>query len=174
MTGRTRHVIRGRVHRFGPNIDTDSIIPARYLTTTDPAELGRHCMEAIDPDFSSRVRPGDVIVAEENFGAGSSREHAPIAIKAAGISCVVATTFARIFFRNAINLGLTIVESSQFAALTSDGDEVEIDLVSGKLKNLVTGAEAGSTPFPEFMRALLEAGGLVPYLRAQLKTPDHV
>jgi 3-isopropylmalate/(R)-2-methylmalate dehydratase small subunit len=163
-------VLRGRAHRFGANVDTDSIIPARYLTTTDAAELGLHCMEALDPDFTSRVKLGDVIVAEENFGAGSSREHAPIAIKAAGISCVVATSFARIFFRNAINLGLPIVESANFASLVGDGDEVEIDLATGRLINLTTGTTADSTSFPEFMRELLNAGGLVPYLKSQLET----
>jgi 3-isopropylmalate dehydratase small subunit len=172
MSGGVPTAIRGRVHRFGPNIDTDSIIPARYLTTTDPVELARHCMEALDTDFVSRVNLGDVIVADENFGAGSSREHAPIAIKATGISCVVATSFARIFYRNSINIGLPIVEAPGFPAQTNDGDEVEIGLSSGTLLNLTNGARTSSTPFPEFMRALLDSGGLVPYLRERLATPS--
>lgn len=163
---------RGRAHRFGANVDTDVIIPARYLTTTDPEELGKHCMEGIDADFAQRVRPGDLIVADENFGSGSSREHAPIAIKAAGIQCVVAKSFARIFFRNAINVGLPIIECLEVAAITEDGDEIEVDLSGGKVTNLTKGTEAGAAPFPDFMRELLEAGGLVPYLRAKLVGPD--
>lgn len=161
-------VIRGSIHKFGDNIDTDVIIPARYLTTTDPDELAKHCMETIDPDFVNRVHPGDVIVAGENFGSGSSREHAPIAIKAAGISGVVAKTFARIFYRNAINVGLPIVECPEIVDQTEEGDEVEIDLADGRVANLTRGAEAQAQPFPDFMRQLLESGGLVPYLRAKL------
>lgn len=159
--------MKGKVHRFGANIDTDVIIPARYLTTTDPAELAAHCMEPIDPDFVNRVKPGDIIVAEENFGSGSSREHAPVAIKGAGIACVVATSFARIFYRNSINLGLPIIESPQIVAATQAGDELEVDLASGKVVNLTRGIAASIPAFPDFMRELLEAGGLVPYLRAQ-------
>lgn len=160
--------LRGRVHRFGPNVDTDVIIPARYLTTTDPAELGKHCMEDLDPAFVTRVQAGDVIVAEENFGSGSSREHAPVAIKASGVACVVASTFARIFYRNAINVGLPIVECPEIVAATEDGDEIEVDLVTGRVRNLTRGVEGAGRPFPEFMRELLEAGGLVPYLREKL------
>ncbi|MGI8425797.1 MAG: 3-isopropylmalate dehydratase small subunit [Actinomycetota bacterium] len=161
--------IKGRVHRFGENIDTDVIIPARYLTTTDPAELALHCMEPIDPEFPKRVKPGDIIVAEANFGSGSSREHAPVAIKAAGIACVVASTFARIFYRNSINVGLPIVECPEIVGVTDDGDVIEVDLAAGTVTNVTKGGiSATATPFPDFMRELLEAGGLVPYLRAQL------
>jgi 3-isopropylmalate/(R)-2-methylmalate dehydratase small subunit len=168
--------IKGRVHKFGANIDTDVIIPARYLSTTDPAELASHCMETIDPEFPSKVKPGDVMVAEANFGSGSSREHAPVAIKGAGIECVVASSFARIFYRNAINVGLPIVECPEIVAVTEDGDEVEVDLASGMVRNLTKGAEAAAVPFPDFMRELLDSGGLVPYLRNKLsgstdKTP---
>lgn len=162
-------VISGKAHRFGANIDTDVIIPARYLTTTDPAELASHCMEPIDPDFVNRVKAGDIIVAEENFGSGSSREHAPVAIKGAGIACIVAKSFARIFYRNSINLGLPIVECAQVVDATEAGDELEVDLASGKVTNLSKGISASAQPFPDFMRELLEAGGLVPYLRAQLQ-----
>lgn len=160
--------IAGKVHRFGANIDTDVIIPARYLTTTDPKELAAHCMEAIDPDFPSKVHPGDIMVAESNFGSGSSREHAPVAIKGAGISCVVATGFARIFYRNAINVGLPIVECPEIVAITETGDELTIDLAEGKVRNVTKDVEETATPFPDFMRQILEAGGLVPYLRDQL------
>lgn len=160
--------IRGTVHRFGPNVDTDAIIPARYLTTTDPGELAEHCMEGIDPGFPARVIKGDVMVAEQNFGSGSSREHAPIAIKAVGISCVVASGFARIFYRNAINLGLPVVECPEIVAITEPGDEVEVDLVTGKVTNHTRGHSAQAKPFPDFMRELLDAGGLVPYLRRKL------
>lgn len=160
--------IRGRVHRFGANIDTDVIIPARYLVSTDPLELAAHCMEGIDPQFPGKVSKGDVIVADHNFGSGSSREHAPIAIKGTGISCVVAASFARIFFRNAVNLGLPILECPEIVALTEDGDELEVDLKGGAVKNHTKGVDARAHPFPEFMRELLDAGGLVPYLRRQL------
>lgn len=166
------NAIRGRVHRLGANVDTDVIIPARYLTTTDPAELAQHCMEGIDPDWVKAVNSGDVIVAGENFGSGSSREHAPIAIKAAGISCVVAKTFARIFYRNAINVGLPIVECPEIVEATEDGDEIEVDLATGNVVNATRGVSAQAQPFPEFMRELLEAGGLVPYLRAKLVGDD--
>jgi len=160
--------LTGRVHRFGANIDTDVIIPARYLTTTDPEELAAHCMETIDPDFAGKVNPGDIMVAEQNFGSGSSREHAPVSIKGAGIACVVASSFARIFYRNAINVGLPIVECPEIVGVTQTGDEIIVDLSSGKVTNLTRGVDANAQPFPDFMRQLLEAGGLVPYLRAQL------
>ncbi len=160
--------IQGKVHRFGPNVDTDVIIPARYLTTTDPAELAKHCMEDLDPTFPQRVRPGDIMVAEENFGSGSSREHAPVAIKGVGVGCVVAKTFARIFYRNAINVGLPIVECPEIVEATQDGDELSVDLVSGTVTNLSRGLSASAVPFPEFMRHIIEAGGLVPYLRDKL------
>lgn len=162
------NAIRGRVHRFGANIDTDVIIPARFLTSTDPAELAEHCMEAIDPGFPGRVSPGDVIVADENFGSGSSREHAPIAIKGTGIECVVAKTFARIFFRNSINIGLPVLECPEVVNATEVGDEIEVDLSSGRVRNLTKGVQGQGKPYPDFMRELLDSGGLVPYLRAKL------
>ncbi|MGH2706772.1 MAG: 3-isopropylmalate dehydratase small subunit [Actinomycetota bacterium] len=165
QSARALRAIRGRVHRFGANVDTDAIIPARYLTTTDPAELARHCMEDLDPTFPQRVRPGDIMVAGENFGSGSSREHAPVAIKGAGVACVVAKTFARIFYRNAINVGLAIVECPEIVEATVEGDELAVDLVSGTVTNLSRGLSASAVPFPEFMRQIIEAGGLVPYLR---------
>ena len=160
--------LRGSVHRFGSNVDTDSIIPARYLVSTDHAELAAHCMEGIDPEFPKKVTSGDLIVAGQNFGSGSSREHAPIAIKGTGISCVVAGTFARIFFRNAVNLGLPVLECPEIVEVTDDGDEVEVDLATGKVTNHTKSFSAQAKPFPEFMRELLDAGGLVPYLRARL------
>ena len=160
--------IRGTVHRFGANVDTDVIIPARYLNTTDPAELAKHCMEDLDPTFPLRVKAGDIMVADDNFGSGSSREHAPVAIKACGVACVVASTFARIFFRNSINVGLPIVECREIVEITKEGDQVEVDLVTGRVSNLTQGVTAQAVPFPEFMRHIIEAGGLVPYLRHKL------
>lgn len=161
--------IAGRAHVFGANIDTDVIIPARYLNTTDEQELAKHCMEDADPTFATRVEPGDVIVAGPNFGSGSSREHAPISIKAAGISCIVASSFARIFYRNAINVGLPIMECPEVVEVTESGDTIEVDMSSGVVTNVTRGVSASATPFPEFMRQLLEAGGLVPYLRNKLE-----
>lgn len=160
--------IKGKVHRFGANVDTDVIIPARYLNTTDPAELAKHCMEDLDPTFPVRVKAGDIIVADDNFGSGSSREHAPVSIKACGVGCVVASTFARIFYRNSINVGLPIVECREIVEITEEGDEVEVDLVSGTVTNLTKGVTAQAVPFPDFMRHIIEAGGLVPYLRHKL------
>ena len=162
-------MIKGRAHKYGSNIDTDAIIPARYLNTTDSAELAGHCLEDLDPDFVSRVKPGDVIVGEDNFGCGSSREHAPICIKAAGVSCVVANSFARIFYRNSLNIGLPILECPEAVAGISAGDEVEIDLATGRISNLTTGRIYSAKPFPEFMRRLIEMGGLVNYARARLQ-----
>ncbi|MGC8862039.1 MAG: 3-isopropylmalate dehydratase small subunit [Armatimonadota bacterium] len=161
-------MIRGTVHKYGSNVDTDVIIPARYLNTTDPAELALHCMEDIDAEFTKRVRPGDVIVAEDNFGCGSSREHAPIAIKASGVACVIANTFARIFYRNAFNVGLPILECPEAVAGISDGDTVEVDLESGRITNVTTGKTYHARPLPPFMRELIKAGGLVNYARAKL------
>ncbi len=161
-------MIRGKVHKYGSNVDTDVIIPARYLNTTDHAEVASHCMEDIDEQFMNKVKPGDVIVAENNFGCGSSREHAPIAIKASGIACVIANTFARIFYRNALNIGLPIMECPEAAAGISDGDQVEIDLESGKISNLTTGKSYQAKPFPPFMRELIACGGLVNYAKARL------
>jgi len=160
--------LRGKVHRLGANVDTDVIIPARYLNTTDPAELAKHCLEDLDPTFPLRVRPGDVIVADENFGSGSSREHAPVAIRACGVGCVVASTFARIFFRNSINVGLPIVECRAIVDVTEEGDEIEVDLATGTVRNLTRDVTASAVPFPDFMRHIIEAGGLVPYLHEKL------
>ncbi|QJA06093.1 3-isopropylmalate dehydratase small subunit [Thermosulfurimonas marina] len=155
---------RGRVFKFGDNIDTDVIIPARYLNTTDPQELARHCMEDADPEFVKKVRPGDIIVAGRNFGCGSSREHAPVAIKAAGISCVIAESFARIFYRNAFNTGLPIVEAPEASREIQEGDEVEVDLEAGEIRNLTQGKVYRIKPLPPFMRELLRDGGLIPHL----------
>ena len=161
-------MIRGTVHKYGSNVDTDVIIPARYLNTTDHAELASHCMEDIDPEFVKKVKAGDVIVAEDNFGCGSSREHAPIAIKESGISCVIANTFARIFYRNALNIGLPIMECPEAVAGISSGDQVEVDLESGGITNLTTGKSYEAKPFPPFMRELIGAGGLVNYAKERL------
>lgn len=157
----------GKVHKYGNNVDTDVIIPARYLNTTDPAELATHCMEDIDAEFAGRVKPGDIIVAEDNFGCGSSREHAPIAIKASGISCVIANTFARIFYRNSINTGLPILECPEAVEGISNGDEVSIDLHSGLIKNLTTGKDYHAKAFPPFMQGLIDAGGLINYAKTR-------
>lgn len=155
----------GKVYKFGSNVDTDAIIPARYLNTFDPDELARHCMEDADADFPNKVKPGDIIVAEKNFGCGSSREHAPIAIKGAGVACVVADSFARIFYRNAINIGLPILESPEAAAAIQEGDEIEVELESGQIRNLRTGETYKATPFPEFMQEIMARGGLINYVK---------
>jgi len=154
----------GSVFKYGDNVDTDVIIPARYLNSSDPAELATHCMEDIDKDFIKNVKKGDIIVADKNFGCGSSREHAPIAIKAAGISCVIAETFARIFYRNAINIGLPIIECQEAAKGIEAGDEVEIDFDSGVITNKTKGTSFKGQPFPEFMQKIIEAEGLVNYI----------
>jgi 3-isopropylmalate/(R)-2-methylmalate dehydratase small subunit len=162
--------LRGRAHKFGAHIDTDQIIPAKYLVTTDPKELGSHCMEGVpgDAGFARRVQPGDVIVADVNFGCGSSREHAPLAIKGAGVSCVIARSFARIFFRNAINLGLPALESPEAVDGINPGDEIEVDLASGTIRNLTTERTFRARPYEPFMLELIEAGGLIPYTRKRL------
>ena len=151
----------GNVIKYGSNVDTDVIIPARYLNTSDHAELASHCMEDLDTTFVSRVKQGDIIVAGENFGCGSSREHAPIAIKASGISLVIAKSFARIFYRNAINIGLAIVECPAAAEEISEGDKVEADLDNGIIRDLTTGKEYKTAPFPEFVQKIIENGGLM-------------
>lgn len=151
----------GTAHRYGRDVDTDVIIPARYLNSSDPKELASHCMEDLDVEFVSKVRPGDVLVAEENFGCGSSREHAPIAIKEAGISVVIASSFARIFYRNAINTGLPIVESPEAVAAIKDGDRVAVDADSGTITDLTTGDVFTAQPFPPFIRGIIEKGGLI-------------
>lgn len=156
--------VNGIVHKYGDNVDTDVIIPARYLNSSDPKELAKNCMEDIDKDFVNRVKPGDIMVANKNFGCGSSREHAPIAIKASGISCVIAETFARIFFRNSINIGLPIIECPEAAKAIEMGDEVEVDFDTGvitdKTKNLTFKGQA----FPPFMQKIIKAEGLVNYI----------
>ena len=155
----------GRVHKYGDNVDTDVIIPARYLNTTDHKELADHCMEDIDIDLTKKVKEGDIMVAESNFGCGSSREHAPIAIKASGISCVIAKTFARIFYRNSINIGLPIIECPEAAEKISDGDEVEIDFDSGLITNKTKNETYQGTAFPEFLINIINSNGLLNSLK---------
>jgi 3-isopropylmalate/(R)-2-methylmalate dehydratase small subunit len=158
-------VFQGKVWKLGANIDTDAIIPARYLNTTDPQEMATHLLEDIDPNFLSKIKPGDILVAMENFGCGSSREHAPLAIKYAGISCVVAKSFARIFYRNAFNMGLPIFESAAAAEETVSGDELIIDSAQGTIENLRTKKIYRAQPIPPFMQELIEAGGLMNYVQ---------
>ena len=155
---------QGTVFKYGDNVDTDVIIPARYLNSSDPKELATHCMEDIDKDFVKKVNEGDIIVANKNFGCGSSREHAPIAIKAAGVSCVIAETFARIFYRNAINIGLPIIECPEAAKAINAGEEVKVDFDSGVITNVTTGESFQGQAFPEFMQKLIACGGLVNYI----------
>ncbi len=161
-------MLKGKVHKYGANVDTDAIMPARYLSLSDPAELAKHCMEDIDREFVNRVKPGDIIIATTNFGCGSSREHAPLAIKAAGISCVIAKSFARIFFRNAINIGLPLLECDDAVAQTEAGDILEIDLSSGQIKNLTNGITFTAKPYPDFMAELISVGGLIEHTKKRL------
>ena len=154
----------GKVFKFGDNVDTDVIIPARYLNSSDPKELALHCMEDIDKEFVNKVSAGDIIVAEKNFGCGSSREHAPIAIKAAGVSCVIAETFARIFYRNAINIGLPIIECKEAALEIKVGDEVEVNFDTGVITDKTTGKSFQGQAFPPFMQKIIDCGGLVNYI----------
>ena len=158
-----------KTHKYGDNVDTDVIIPARHLNTSDPDELAAHCMEDIDPAFAARVRSGDILVAGRNFGCGSSREHAPIAIKASGISCVIAESFARIFYRNALNIGLPILECPAAAKAISAGDDVSVELAAGEIADLTTGQRFRAEPFPPFMMELIAAGGLSAYLKGKIK-----
>jgi len=158
---------KGTVIKYGDNVDTDVIIPARYLNSSDPAELATHCMEDIDKDFVNKVKKGDIMVANKNFGCGSSREHAPIAIKASGISCVIAETFARIFYRNAINIGLPIIECPEAAKAIEEGDEVEIDFATGTITDVTKGQSFKGQAFPEFMQKIIDAEGLVNYINAK-------
>jgi len=160
---------KGKVWLFGDDIDTDAIIPARYLNTSDPKELAQHCMEDADPSFPAKVSPGDIIVAGKNFGCGSSREHAPLALKAAGISCVVAESFARIFYRNAINIGLPILECKEASASLKEGDLVEIDLEKGQISELSSGQKFYAAPFPPFMQEIMAKGGLINYVKEKVK-----
>lgn len=157
----------GRVFKYGDNVDTDVIIPARYLNSFDAKELASHAMVDIDPTFTKRVKPGDIIVARRNFGCGSSREHAPLALKTAGVSCVIADSFARIFYRNSINIGFAIMECPEAAAAINDGDEVKVDYDTGKITDVTTGQEFQAQPFPEFMQKIIAAGGLVNYVNAK-------
>lgn len=154
----------GRVFKYGDNVDTDVIIPARYLNSSDPKELAQHCMEDIDKDFVKDVQRGDIIVANKNFGCGSSREHAPIAIKAAGVSCVIAETYARIFYRNSINIGLPIMECPEAAKGIDSGDQVQVDFDSGTITDLTKGQSWKGQAFPPFMQKIISAGGLIPYI----------
>jgi len=161
-------MLKGKVHKYGADVNTDVIIPARYLNIYDPAELAKHCMEDIDQDFLKRVQPGDIIMATTNFGCGSSREHAPMAIKAAGVSCVIAKSFARIFFRNAINIGLPLLESDDAVDNTKSGDVLEVDLAKGKIKNLTKNRTFTASPYPDFMTEIIDSGGLIEYTRKRL------
>ncbi|MFA9398442.1 MAG: 3-isopropylmalate dehydratase small subunit [Clostridiaceae bacterium] len=160
-------MLRGNVIKYKDNIDTDVIIPARYLNTSDPKELALHCMEDIDKGFTKKVKAGDIIVAGKNFGCGSSREHAPIAIKASGISVVISETFARIFFRNSINIGLPIIECAEAAKDIEPGDLLEVDLSNGEIKNITKGKVYYATPFPDFMKEIINAGGLINKLKVE-------
>lgn len=159
--------LTGKVWKFGDDVDTDAIIPARYLNVSDPFELAAHCMEDIDPDFMKKISKGDIIVANKNFGCGSSREHAPLAIKTAGISCVIAKSFARIFYRNSINIGFPILECEEAASKISRGDQIEVDLSSGAIINLTKKEAYNAQPFPEFMQKIISAGGLMNYVMSK-------
>ena len=156
--------VKGKVFKYGDNVDTDVIIPARYLNTSDAKELAAHCMEDIDLDFVKNVKDGDIIVANKNFGCGSSREHAPLAIKTAGISCVIASTFARIFYRNAINIGLPIIECDEAVKSIAAGDELEVEFSTGLIKNLTKNQEYQGEAFPEFMQKIIDNDGLIGYI----------
>ena len=160
--------LTGKVHKYGANVDTDAIIPARYLNISEPAELAKHCMEDIDAEFLKKSQQGDIIVADTNFGCGSSREHAPVAIKAAGISCVIAKSFARIFFRNAINIGLPLLESPEAVDGTETGDILEVDLAAGEIKSVAKGKTFVAKPYPEFMMGIINVGGLVEYTKRKI------
>ncbi|MGD9028340.1 MAG: 3-isopropylmalate dehydratase small subunit [Anaerolineae bacterium] len=162
-------IFRGRVWKYGDHVDTDAIIPARHLNVSTAEELAQHCMEDIDAEFAAAVRPGEVIVAGENFGCGSSREHAPLAIKGAGVSCVVAKSFARIFYRNAINIGLPILECPEAVEETEAGDRLTVDLRAGTITNERTGRLYLTAPFPDFVMSLIDSGGLVPYTVGKLE-----
>ncbi len=162
-------MLKGKVHKYGANIDTDAIIQARHLHIVEPGDLAAHCMEDIDKEFLQKVKPGDIMVATTNFGCGSSREHAPIALKAAGISVVIAKTFARIFFRNSIDIGLPLLESEEAVDNIKAGDTVEVDLAKGTIKNMNSGKTFTAKPYPEFMSELIAAGGLIEYTKKRLK-----
>ncbi|BAH06944.1 3-isopropylmalate dehydratase small subunit [Clostridium kluyveri] len=163
-------MIKGKTIKYGDNIDTDVIIPARYLNTSDEKELASHCMEDLDKDFSKKINKGDIIIAGKNFGCGSSREHAPIAIKASGISCVIAETFARIFFRNSINIGLPIMECREAARDIEENDEISIDVNSGAITNITKNKTYKAAPFPEFMQKIIESQGLINYIKKEVES----
>ncbi len=160
-------ILEGNVWRYGDNVDTDVIIPARYLNTADPQALAAHCMEDIDPAFAGKVKPGDIIVAGRNFGCGSSREHAPVAIKASGVTCVIADGFARIFYRNGINIGLPLVELGAAVAEMNNGDRIRVDLDAGTIENLVSGKKFAIQPLPGFIQEIARAGGLINYVKGE-------
>ena len=162
-------VIKGKVLKYGDNINTDEIIPARYLDTTDSKELAEHCMEGIDENFLDKVKHGKILIAGRNFGCGSSREHAPLALKEAGVSCIIARSFARIFFRNAINIALPIVESEEAVMKTEEGDEIEIDIAGGKIRNLTKEECYSLVPFPPFLKQLISKGGLEEYVKDKMR-----
>lgn len=159
--------VHGKAIKYGDNVDTDVIIPARYLNTSDPNELAQHCMEDIDKDFIKKVQPGDIIAAGKNFGCGSSREHAPIAIKASGISCVVAETFARIFYRNSVNIGLPIIECAEASRDITEGDLLDVNFETGEILNLTKNKKYKAAAFPRFMQEIMVSGGLINYIRSQ-------
>lgn len=162
------HMVTGKVYKYGDNVDTDVIIPARYLNAPSPEELAKHCMEDIDPAFTAKVQPGDIIVGGANFGCGSSREHAPIAIRACGVRCVIAASFARIFYRNSINIGFPILECPEAAAAIRNGDTVSVDFASGVIRDDTTGQTFQAVAFPEFINRIIEHDGLLPYLKARM------
>ncbi|MFC1948690.1 3-isopropylmalate dehydratase small subunit [Chloroflexota bacterium] len=161
-------MLKGKVHKYGADVNTDVIVPARYLYLSEPAELAEHCMEDIDAGFLNRVKPGDIMVATTNFGCGSSREHAPLAIKASGISCIIARSFARIFFRNSINIGLPLLECEEAVDNIEAGNTVEVDLSAGRIKNLKSGKEFTARPYPDFMGELIAVGGLIEHTKKRL------
>jgi 3-isopropylmalate/(R)-2-methylmalate dehydratase small subunit len=161
-------ILKGSAHKYGSNINTDEIIPARYLNTSDHAELAKHCMEDLDKDFVKKMKKGDFIVADTNFGCGSSREHAPVSIKAAGVSAVIARSYARIFFRNAINIGLPILESDEAVEGIATGDKIELDLSKGEIKNITKKETYKAQPFPEFMQLIIKKGGLLKYIASKI------
>ena len=161
--------LNGKVHKFGADVNTDVIIPARYLSTSQPEELAKHCMEDIDREFLARVEPGDIIMATTNFGCGSSREHAPMAIKACGVSCIIAQSFARIFFRNSIDIGLPLLECAEAVKETEVGDILEVELSSGEISNVSKNKKFTANPYPEFMMGIINAGGLIEYTKAKLQ-----
>jgi 3-isopropylmalate/(R)-2-methylmalate dehydratase small subunit len=160
--------LRGKAHTYGKNVDTDVIIPGKYCNLVDPVELGKHALEGLDPDYTTRMQPGDIIVADSNFGCGSSREIAPIAIKGSGTAAVIAKSFARIFYRNALNIGLPIFESAEAVDGIAAGDEIEVEPATGVVRNLTKGTQYQAAAFPPFMQALIETGGLIPYVERRL------